>query len=269
MPEPFKAEAITKTILNSQMHVPLLVNRRFSELNPLVVGEEHCKSGHTFGPAIRDYVLIHYVLSGCGSITVGEKTYNVQAGEAFLILPDEVTVYSADTNDPWFYRWIGFNGKLSEKFKEASRVFSPSSRIFNTIGRAIENEDMREYCLCAALFELYADTFSSSTCNPHYVRRVRDFINASYMSKISVEHIAEEMNLDRRYLSRIFKAKTGQTIQDYIVSVRLTAASERLKNGATVSEAALLSGYDDECNFSKMFKRRYGISPGAWRRENS
>ncbi len=247
----------------------LLVNRNFRELNPILVGEEHCTSGHSFGPAVRKYTLIHYVISGCGSYMVGEHTYAVHPGEAFIILPDEVTVYTADEFDPWFYRWIAFDGELSKHFANAPRVISPSPRIFESIGEAITNvSSMREYRLCATLFELYADVFSGRSESHHYVRRVQDFVCASYMQDISVERIAESMNLDRRYLSRIFKERSGQTIQNYIISVRLEAARERLLEGATVSEAALLCGYGDECNFSKMFKLRYGISPGRWRQQN-
>ncbi len=246
----------------------LIVNRNFRELNPILVGEEHCAPGHSFGPAVRKYTLIHYVMSGSGCYYVGGRAYPVHAGDAFIILPDEVTVYTASENDPWYYRWIGFDGELSAKFADAPRVISPSQRIFELVGDAIATENMREYRLCAALFELYSDVFSGKPENHHYVRRVRDFICASYMQPISVEKIAEGMNLDRRYLSRIFKERMGQTIQDYIISVRLEAARERLLEGATVFEAAMLCGYADECNFSKMFKRRYGISPGAWRRRN-
>ena len=82
-----------------------------------------------------------------------------------------------------------------------------------------------------------------------------------------MEEISEKMNLDRRYLSRLFKEKTGQTIQEYLISVRMEAAKKQLARGASVAEAAQLCGYDDACNFSKMFKRLFGISPGKWKSE--
>ena len=84
------------------------------------------------------------------------------------------------------------------------------------------------------------------------------------MQDLRVEEIADKMNLDRRYLSRIFKEKTGQTVQEYLISVRMEAAKQQLVRGASVNEAAKLSGYEDVCNFSKMFKRLFGVSPGQW-----
>ena len=89
------------------------------------------------------------------------------------------------------------------------------------------------------------------------------------MHNITVEGIADEMNLNRRYLSRIFKKETGKTIQEYLIDIRLDEAKTLLSEGNSVSNAARLSGYVDECNFSKMFKKKVGISPGKWREINS
>jgi AraC-like DNA-binding protein len=80
--------------------------------------------------------------------------------------------------------------------------------------------------------------------------------------------IAQKMNLDRRYLSRIFKEKTGVTIKDYLIGVRMEEAKRRLETGESITDAARLCGYDDVCNFSKMFKKRFGISPQQWQQKN-
>jgi AraC-like DNA-binding protein len=90
-----------------------------------------------------------------------------------------------------------------------------------------------------------------------------------YMQEVRVERIAAQMNLDRRYLSRIFKEKTGKSIQEYLISDRIEEAKRCLSRGLTVSEAAILSGYEDVCNFSKMFKSRVGVSPSSYAAKNS
>jgi AraC-like DNA-binding protein len=81
------------------------------------------------------------------------------------------------------------------------------------------------------------------------------------MRSIRIEDIAKQLNLDRRYLTRLFKEKTGQSIQEYLIQVRLEEAVQCLQNGYSVSDTAILCGYEDVSNFSKMFKKRYGISP--------
>ena len=243
-----------------------LINRHFGDLNPIVHGSEACLPGHTFGPAIRPYTLLHYVVSGTGSYTVHGETYRVSAGEVFRILPGEVTVYSADLADPWTYRWIGFDGGLSERFSELPPVFPLDEEHAGVFLRDLNGEGMREYLLAAELFRLYSVLFTGeSGRTAHYVRRVKDYVRAMYMQEVRVERIAEQMNLDRRYLSRVFKEKTGKSVQEYIISVRMEEAARSLLCGHTVAEAARLSGYEDACNFSKIFKSRYGVSPSLWR----
>ena len=58
-------------------------------------------------------------------------------------------------------------------------------------------------------------------------------------------------------------------MQDYLIDTRLSKAAELLVRGYTVAESAAIAGYSDSFNFSKMFKRRYGVSPSAYRAKNS
>lgn len=245
------------------------MNRYFADLNPLSAGEEQCRAHHRFGPAIRHYTLIHFVLSGKGVFETDGKRYEVHAGEAFLILPGKVTVYEADGNDPWAYRWIGFDGNLSGKFAELPPVFRVSELTVGTFAPA-ENT-VAEYRFASALFGLYAELFAGSgSGGHHYVRRVSDYVRASYMRQnLRVEDIAALLNLDRRYLSRIFKQKTGESIQDYLISVRMEEAKRCLLRGTSVKETANLCGYADPFLFSKMFRRRVGVSPTEWKNGNA
>jgi len=241
------------------------MNRHLEDLNPLIIGEEVCSPGHRYGPAIREYTLIHFVVEGCGTFYRGGHQYHIHAGEAFLILPEEVTTYCASEENPWIYQWVGFNGALAKKFETLPPVFSYTRNWAGEMLACYDNDGVSEYRITSILFQMYAELFSTEHPKSHYVRRVKDYINALYMQDLHVEEIAERMNLDRRYLSRLFKEKTGQTIQEYLISVRMEAAKKQLVRGASVAEAAQLCGYDDVCNFSKMFKRLFDISPGRWK----
>ena len=247
----------------------MLTNLHFRDLNPRNAGEEACASGKKFGPYVRTYTLIHYVISGSGTLYAQGSQYPVHAGEAFLILPDEITTYTADIQDPWHYQWIGFDGALSEEFAKLPRIFKINSDIFPKIIRSAALSAGAEYQVTAMLFRLYAELFATGSGSNQHVRKVESFIDANYMQPITVELIANRMNLDRRYLTRLFKEKTGQTIQEYLISVRLKEACEYLLQGFDVHETASLCGYEDTSNFSRMFKKHYGLSPAYWKRERS
>lgn len=245
----------------------LLTNRELTDLNPVSFGREECKPLHSFGPAVRKYTLIHYVEQGKGTLFKNNnESYPIRAGEAFIIFPDEVTFYQADKDDPWTYRWIGFDGTLSEKYRQLPPILPIANELFPNVQ---ENSDsMIEYSLAGQLFLMTATLFSGIKHKNHYVRQVKNYINAHYMQEVSVEQISLHLGLDRRYLVRLFKEKTGQTIQDYIIEVRMDEACRQLALGRSVNETATICGYRDTCNFSKMFKRRYGVSPMHWRKLN-
>lgn len=245
----------------------MLINRNLRDLNPLSAGHQKCPPGHSYGPRVRKYTLIHYVLRGCGTFEARGKRWSVHAGEAFLILPGEVTTYTADDKDPWEYQWIGFDGALADSFAQLPPVFRVSEGTFRALRRETEEAAAPEYMLAAGLFRLYSELFAGKKRSP--VRMVRDYIKSSYMQTISVEEIAAKLHMDRRYLSRSFKQKTGQSIQDYIVQVRLEESKSFLSRGYSVQESAHLCGYDDPAGFSRMFKKRYGISPAYWKRQLS
>ena len=243
----------------------ILNNRHFHDLNPIDYGWENCVPGHCFGPAIRRYTLLHYVEQGCGVLYKNNTAHPVHEGEVFIILPGEVTRYVADQNNPWVYRWIAFDGELSALFSTLPPVVKLSSVLFPRVSNMQESQGIVEYMLAGQLYVMMSELFASGKHRNHYVRQVKDYIRSSYMREISVEQIAESLNLDRRYLSRLFKEKTGQTMQGYLVSVRMEEARRFLSEGRGVAETATLCGYNDAFNFSKMFKRTYGVSPAKWK----
>ena len=245
----------------------ILTNRGLQDLNPLLIGMEECVPNHHFGPATRNYTLLHLVVSGKGFFRVGGKTYPVKSGEIFRILPGEVTYYQADAEEPWCYRWLGFDGALSKDFASLPPVFPVSS-----IGaRCFRFEDVEgaspEFRIASRLFRLYAELFERRESKAEsYVQRVLDYVEVSYMYPgLRVEEIANQLHLDRHYLSRLFRNRTGQTLQDYIISVRMEEALRCLSQGLTVVDTAERCGYSDPFLFSKMFKRRYGLSPTHWK----
>ena len=65
---------------------------------------------HKYGPAVRPYHLIHYILEGKGEFIVNETHYTLSAGKGFLIEPDHQTTYISDGEEPWTYIWVGFSG---------------------------------------------------------------------------------------------------------------------------------------------------------------
>lgn len=250
----------------NRTHESIMINRHLKDLNPILYGWENCLPSHSFGPYIRPYTLIHYVVQGCGKVYKENGTYEVHAGQAFLILPGELVTYTADSETPWHYRWVGFDGELSNRFAELPTIISDFPGELMQEICDLQQNNHSEYRAVSLLFRMFAELFDRKKPSHHYVRRVQDHIRALYMKPLYVEEIAEQMNLDRRYLSRLFKEKTGQSIQDFLITVRMEEAQKLLLQGVSVENTAFLCGYGDTCNFSKMYKRKVGESPLVWKK---
>lgn len=244
------------------------IDRGYTELHPINCGYEKCLPSHT-GLGSRNYYMIHYIENGCGKLYIGENEYSVCKGQIFIIKPHEEATYIADTETPWQYIWIVFDGTMAKKL---DRLTSPVSDMpynaFSMIKNLEERPDTHEEVAAAALYLIFADLFSGKSTHPHYVRRTVDTINSLYMTPLTVAGIAESLGLDRRYLSRIFKENMGISVQDYLIRVRLEQAQKLLSEGTSVKMTAQLVGYTDCFNFSKMFKKYYTVSPKHYAKIN-
>lgn len=251
----------------------ILVDRGASDLNPLVLGAEMCEPGYRFGPTVRPYFLLHYVLSGRGHFFLAGQEYAIEAGQYFLIPPGEAGTYEADREEPWHYFWIHFTGNVANRLTALpSPVGSLSRATMTELYQAAKNnfpgwEGAKEEYVTSILYRIVAEMLVNRPSHSHYARRAQNYIRTMYMQDISVEEIAASLSLNRRYLSRLFKTRYGITMQEYLVNVRLEAAARLLEEGYTVGESAQLCGYRDAFNFSKMFHRRYGVSPRAYAAE--
>ncbi len=236
---------------------------KYADIKPLFAGMTQCKSLHSYGPAVRHHCIIHYCVKGKGIFRNSSGTYEISEGQAFIINPDEITFYRADEKDPWFYCWIAFSGLVCDKLKELPGVVEIKNRqVFDEIQSLVEQNECypEKYLIC--LIKLLCEMLESTADNePGYALRAKDYIKLNYMENISVEKIADVFNIDRRYLLRLFKKEFGITIMNYIVRVRLDAAYDFLKAGHPVNKTAVMCGYTDAYNFSKMFKKYHGISP--------
>ena len=252
-------------------------NPGLDELYPLIIGSEVCSKNHSYGPATRDYYLIHYILEGKGIFQFGKKIYQLSKGQCFLICPKDITFYKADAEFPWHYIWIAFSGEKAELLLKRAGlsaenpIFSGAgiTAIFENLNIEIQSEYIKNtnlsYYLLSKIYELLHHlSISEPKGNliDQYIDKVKNYVTALYSQDISIERLALFCNLDRRYLCRIFKAKTGLTLQQYLLKTRLEKAYTLVvTTELSISDISRSVGYRDLYNFSRMFKKQYGKSP--------
>lgn len=251
----------------------LLVNRHWHDVNPVDCGWEACKPGHAFGPAARFYWLLHYVVQGRGTFTAGGKETPVRAGQMFVIRPFEVTYYEADRREPWEYIWIGFTCGISLPECLLQELVVNASRcggIFSSMLEAENQTDGRELFLCGKVFQLLAALEEKPAGGEDYVEQARTYLEANYMRDVSIGELAGKLNLNRSYFSALFRKKTGKSPQQYLTDYRMERACQLMtEHGYSPGKAALSTGYPDIFSFSRMFKKRIGVSPREYSRRQT
>lgn len=268
----------------------LLIHRlNHTDLNMYQCGTQECKPGHSYGPAVRDHFLIHYIHSGKGKFCVNGREYNLEGGQGFLICPDVVTFYQADMEDPWHYSWVGFHGMRAENYlKNAGlTVDSPiftcggNDYINNCFIQMMEAKNLQKgreirllgflYLFLSELIEQNGSTrFSDNTGSrkEEYVRKAIEYIEMNYFRKISITEMSNHIGLDRSYLGSIFKEQLDISPRDFVINYRIDKACELMKNdNLSIGDISRSVGYDDPLLFSKIFKKNRGVSPSKYRQK--
>ena len=102
------------------------------------------------------------------------------------------------------------------------------------------------------------------------IRKALLYIHKNKLKKISVKDVMDEVALSRRLLEKRFSIVTGQSIYQYISSLRIKHFAHLLQDTAeSVTEIALSLGESDTKSISRRFKQLYGCSPQEWREKST
>ncbi|MBR3684093.1 MAG: AraC family transcriptional regulator [Lachnospiraceae bacterium] len=247
----------------------------------------------------HDFIEIAIILSGQGQYRIDDKIYDVKEGDLLILNPGmkhESLVSNPENPTHEFFIGctdINFAGMEPNHLdlEQGGPIIhtSPDLRLkLSKICSAMQAEKdvlrpgryfmLRTYLqqMLLMLIREYAEPierqegYSFESVNKKYVvERIIHYFEEHYHEKISLDQIAENMYLSPFYISKIFKSETGDTPIRYLIDIRLDRAKELLETTDfdNVKQIAAKVGYDDAYHFSKLFKKRFGISPSQVKRK--
>lgn len=96
------------------------------------------------------------------------------------------------------------------------------------------------------------------------LKRVHDFINASLRAKLTIKEMADVAAVSPFHFIRAFKAATGLTPHEYVLSRRMERVRQGIQiSGLSVAEAARSVGYQNAHHFRCAFQRYFGVTPST------
>lgn len=269
-------------------------NENFIDLCLYQYGYEKCDPGHSFGPAARNHYLFHYILSGTGTLLADDtkgrtQTYQVRSGQGFMLFPGQITTYIADSNVPWEYIWVEFDGlRITEALSMTN--LSKNSPIYRPSEKELRDKLAEELMYIShhpkespfhLIGHLYlfldyliqsahsAQLVSSSKMSDYYIKEAINYIEQNFQNNISIEDVAAVCGINRSYLGKIFKKSTGQSPQEFLMNYRMVKAAELLKlTSLSIADIGSAIGYENQLHFSRAFKNIYGVSPREWRNQH-
>lgn len=133
-----------------------------------------------------------------------------------------------------------------------------------------------KYCHTYEQYETFFEQFLSKAAaiirqkresNDPVVTFVTAYVNKHYGDDISLDVLADRLNLSSGYLSSYFKENFGYSFSEYLNEIRISKAKELLTEGnSSIQQISVQVGYQNVSSFIRMFKRITGMPPGQYRR---
>jgi len=230
-------------------------------------------------------------ITGGSSFLINDKVYNIHDGDLFLINQFETHKVVPDNRDlfcrhilhvhPSFLYTNAFGDiSLSECFYSSKKItqIHLSTDEVNKLTVLFESlrtdygygDDMyKKLRALELLLEISRLSSSHRNHDPNVfsnktVQLAIDYINNNYSGNLTLETVAKNTFVSPNQLSRLFNRYCGTTVTKYIIGKRITEAKKLLTKGHSVTDTALMCGFNDYAHFIRAFKKAVGVPPGKY-----
>jgi two-component system, response regulator YesN len=104
-----------------------------------------------------------------------------------------------------------------------------------------------------------------ATTTHEQVQRMLQQIQRHYNQRLTLDTLAQSLGGQSANLGRLFRKEVGVTVHEYIIRARMEYGAAHVRAGVKIEAVALDSGYLSKKNFYHQFKRRFGMTPDAYR----
>ena len=258
------------------------------------------------GAHSHDFLVLAYFERDGGSMWLGNREWQIEAGDVYLIAPGEVVGAGDDASglhEPggWavfftpevlgsqvpgaFLSWRAHpllfpfvrgaaGGAQRLKVPPADRPSWSERFLALDLELRQRQEGYREAVLShltlllVGVGRLAADVVGDLKLNDEtLLADVFGFIEDHYREPISLKDVARAVSLSRGHLTTVVRRKTGRTVQEWIVERRMAEARRLLlQTDLAVEEVGRRVGYVDAGYFVRSFRHAHGMTPLGWRR---
>ncbi len=241
-----------------------------------------------------DVAVIQHTLNGRGKVQYEDREMVVEQGQTLLLCHPNATRQWVDEEDRWEYFYITLGGheavrgirEVVERTGPVVRLPETSqalARVADACMAAVQGKLDSPYRASELAYGIVMELLSENVLQgrspaakqsapsiPPFIPAVEEFCRLNYARPIGVDDMARVANMSRFHFSRVFEKARGTPPGRYLARLRLEEAMRLVSaGGTTVKEVAHRCGYGDANYFCKVFRKSFGVSPGAYRASRS
>ncbi len=246
------------------------------------IGVFYCDKRYQATHPYWESVLILFVDSGILEVSYNDETFSAQPGDIVIIDCRRKHSYRAvdDLRFHYFHFYgnssIGYinliyelnNGALIKNAQTGvlSSMFSSLFRLAKGQSNT-QSEHRISLYLHMLLCELVERCSGVHPLANESIEKAVKYMEEHINQNISLDMLAEHINLSKFYFNRYFKKHMGMTPHQYFINMRLQNAKRLLVTTTdSIEQVAENCGFDNTSNFIRLFKQRVGMTPTAFRR---
>lgn len=204
---------------------------------------------------------------------INQNTYQVEAGH--LVYMPANSIRQATPSEDCLFVAMDFDLQFDDFYLPTVTAVSLTDRVYTLLNaiefswlQISEADRVRSHLYFFEL--LYELLYNKLEHHPNrHVDRMKRYVADHFAETITVESIAEYIDLSPTYCGTLFKQEEGRTILDYVNHIRINHATILLTEGGySISQVADLCGFRDVYYFSKTFKKIMGVSPKKYWSDN-
>lgn len=228
----------------------------------------------SFPPHLHQCFEIIVVLSGKMDVTVDNKSFNLQKGQAVMIFPNQI--HSLASSESQHILCIfspnlvkSYFTKISDRTPENCK-FHPDGYLVTALESLSATASSTEkkgvlYSLCAQ-FDKTATYKKKTLDNDDLLYRIFLFVEGNFNGDCSLNYMSKQIGYDYSYLSRYFKKTIGIPFNSYVTHYRLSHACYLMESTQMpVVECAFDSGFASLRSFNRCFKEQFNLTPTQYR----
>ena len=232
---------------------------------------------------LHDQMELYILLEGDVSFAVESSLYRLSPCDAIVTRPNEM--HNCILNDRSVHKhlcfWFDptaaflFEDFLSHDFGKGNHITLDGvgkeelGALIPKLREASEKEDKHaQFYLTLELLHLYrrfAPALAHEESRPPLLCEILAFVDANFKSIGSVFELAEKYYISPSTLTRLFRTHLHTSPKKYLETKRLAHSRLLLREGYSVLDACMESGFSDYSNYIRLFKNRFGMTPGEYR----